>query len=322
MLTVSLTTTNPDEAVEHCADAYFPHRMELLHDPAGFEMCLHGVCVDSVFAGVLRYSGEVELSTRELEDGYQVNVPLHGPLLTSVGDDRVAAGPTTAAVYRPDNRSILRGWSGGGGLYGIKIPRAVLEGALADATGIRMPGPLRLGHTLDIGHGAGRQWWTLVRSLLDITAQPGGHLTTPTVLRPLLRGIVVGLLHAVDHPHRALLDEPARLSRPAVVERAVSLIDESPEAYWTAIGIADWTGVSVRALQEGFARHVGVPPMAYVRRVRLERVHDDLTAADPAHATVAEIATRRGFTHLGRFATQYRCRYGTSPSETLHSDGS
>ena len=322
MLTVSLTTTDLDEALERCAYAYFPHRLELLHDPARFEMHLHGVYVDSVFTGVLGYSDEVEISTRELEDGYQVNVPLKGPLLTSIGDERVAAGPTTAAIYRPDSPSTLRGWSGGGGLYGMKIPRTVLEGALADATGARVSGPLQLGHTLDLGQGPGQQWWTLVRSLLNITAQHDGPMATPAVLRPLLRGIVVGLLHAVGHPYRELLTRPARPARPAVVERTVGLIDEAPEVYWTAAGIADRSGVSVRALQEGFARHVGVPPMTYVRRARLERAHGDLTAADPAHATVAEIATRWGFTHLGRFATQYRCQYGTSPSETLHSGGS
>ena len=37
----------------------------------------------------------------------------------------------------------------------------------------------------------------------------------------------------------------------------------------------------------------------------------------PAVATVAMIANRWGFTHLGRFSTDYRAAYGTSPSRTL-----
>lgn len=317
MLAVSLTTTDPDEALEHCAGAYFPHRMELFHDVGKFEMCLNGVSVDSVFAGILRYSGEVELTTRELEDGYQVNVPLQGSLLTSVGEDRVAAGPTVAAVYRPDSPSTLRGWSGGGALYGMKIPRVLLESALSDATGTPVTGPLRLSSTLDLGHGAGRQWWSLVRSLLDIAVQPSGPMTSPAVLRPLVRGIVVGLLHAVDHPQRDLLTAGGQPARPAVIERAVALVDEGPAAAWTASELAARSGVSLRALQEGFARHVGMPPMSYVRQVRLERAHHDLTAADPSRVTVADIATRWGFAHLGRFAHRYRSRYGSSPSATL-----
>jgi transcriptional regulator GlxA family with amidase domain len=58
-------------------------------------------------------------------------------------------------------------------------------------------------------------------------------------------------------------------------------------------------------------------PMAYVEHVRLERVHDTLTEADPARTTVAEVAYRWGFTHLGRFAQAYGRRYGRYPSETL-----
>jgi AraC-like DNA-binding protein len=77
--------------------------------------------------------------------------------------------------------------------------------------------------------------------------------------------------------------------------------------------------VGSRGLQDGFARHVGVSPTAYLRDVRLRRVHADLHAADPARHTVAEIALRWGFAHLGRFAATYRRRYGCAPSQTLRS---
>ena len=47
--------------------------------------------------------------------------------------------------------------------------------------------------------------------------------------------------------------------------------------------------------------------------------HEDRAASDPARRpTVADVAYRWGFTHLGRFAQDYRTRYGESPSQTLH----
>nr|BFE68907.1 hypothetical protein GCM10020092_022080 [Actinoplanes digitatis] len=50
----------------------------------------------------------------------------------------------------------------------------------------------------------------------------------------------------------------------------------------------------------------------------MERAHRDLQASDPTTGvTVAMIANRWGFTHLGRFSTDYRAAYGTSPSRTL-----
>jgi AraC-like DNA-binding protein len=74
---------------------------------------------------------------------------------------------------------------------------------------------------------------------------------------------------------------------------------------------------SVRALQEGFRRHLGMSPMAYVRVVRLRRAHCDLRSADPSHTTVGAIAHRWGFTHLGRFAAAHKTMFGETPLQAL-----
>jgi transcriptional regulator GlxA family with amidase domain len=58
--------------------------------------------------------------------------------------------------------------------------------------------------------------------------------------------------------------------------------------------------------------------MAYLRRLRLARVHEELRTSDPRQTSVGEVAYRWGFTHLGRFAGTYRAQYGVSPSHTLH----
>ena len=70
-------------------------------------------------------------------------------------------------------------------------------------------------------------------------------------------------------------------------------------------------------LQESFRQHVGVPPLTYLRLLRLEGVHAELARAGPGGPGVSEVATRWGFTHLGRFAGAYRERYGVTPSQTL-----
>jgi AraC-like DNA-binding protein len=58
--------------------------------------------------------------------------------------------------------------------------------------------------------------------------------------------------------------------------------------------------------------------MNHLRNERLRRVREDLTGSDRARRpTIAEVAYRWGFTHLGRFAHDYRARYGESPSITL-----
>jgi AraC-like DNA-binding protein len=53
-----------------------------------------------------------------------------------------------------------------------------------------------------------------------------------------------------------------------------------------------------------------------VRGVRLDRVRDELAADDPL-ASVTDVALRWGFSHTGRFAADYRRRFGMSPSADL-----
>ena len=59
---------------------------------------------------------------------------------------------------------------------------------------------------------------------------------------------------------------------------------------------------------------------AHLRSLRMQRAHRDLQIAEPSEGTsVAAVAARWGFTHLGRFAIEYRRRFGINPSQTLRS---
>lgn len=107
-------------------------------------------------------------------------------------------------------------------------------------------------------------------------------------------------------------------AHPAALRRAVAFIEANPH---TDIGIAEIAAaarVTPRAVQLAFARHLSTSPLTYLRRVRLDRVHQDLLAADPTCGdTVAAVAARWGFAHLGRFAAAYRAAYGHPPNQTL-----
>ena len=79
--------------------------------------------------------------------------------------------------------------------------------------------------------------------------------------------------------------------------------------------------ISPRQLHAAFSDHVGMPPAQYLRRLRLERARALLLEAAPDGGTVAAVAARVGFGHLGRFAAYYTERFGESPSATLRQAG-
>ncbi|HEX2216571.1 MAG TPA: helix-turn-helix domain-containing protein, partial [Xanthobacteraceae bacterium] len=76
------------------------------------------------------------------------------------------------------------------------------------------------------------------------------------------------------------------------------------------------SGVPGRTLFQHFRDSRGSSPIRYLREARFQKVRETLVNADPAEKVTA-IATRWGFSHLGRFSVEYRRRFGESPSDTL-----
>lgn len=308
-----------DEAEQYGGEIYFPHRLTVLRTSKPFEMQVRAARIGPLMVGVLRYSDEVRIDTDDLETSYEVNIPLTGRLLSRSGSDVTVADPRTAAVYRPYGSTYFRGFEGGGALVGIKVDRRTLEQQLAALTGRAVSGPLATASSIDLSTGAGRDWWTVTRALVDLLDRPEGLLTSPLITRPLAQSALTGLLLAVDHPYRGRLLEPSPPEAAPVVQAAVDLLEDCPDEPWTVVDLAARVGASVRTLQVGFRQHTGTTPMAYLRRVRLRRVHADLLLADPASASVADVAMRWGFSHLGRFAATYREEFSVAPSHTLRS---
>jgi AraC-like DNA-binding protein len=111
---------------------------------------------------------------------------------------------------------------------------------------------------------------------------------------------------------------PDPSATPLTVRRAVAFIDAHLRDDITVDDISSASGISQRALQHAFRRHLGISPTRYLRSVRMEHAHRQLLAADPAHGdTVAAIAETWRFTHHGRFALDFRATYGSSPAEVL-----
>ena len=57
--------------------------------------------------------------------------------------------------------------------------------------------------------------------------------------------------------------------------------------------------------------------MRYLKEVRLRYVNEELQRGATGSETVTAVAFKWGFSHLGHFTTDYKRRFGESPSETL-----
>jgi AraC-like DNA-binding protein len=113
-----------------------------------------------------------------------------------------------------------------------------------------------------------------------------------------------------------LLSNP---SVPPALKSAISFIHRHAADGIGVNDVADAVRLTPRAVQYVFRQHLDTTPTEYLRRVRLQRAHQELKNSDRTAATVSEIAQRWGFAHTGRFAALYRQTYGLSPHSTLRS---
>jgi AraC-like DNA-binding protein len=314
---VSYRTSSLDETRALFDEYYYPLDINLRGSMDGFALGLDIVHIGPVTIGDLAFGADVSVDAGDLH-AYHINVPVSGRMEVRQHGDTALLRPGMAGGFRPLGPVRQPYISADCQLLAIKIDQNALEHELEALLGHPIREPLRLPLGNDLSTGAGRGLARLLGLVRAELADQGGLIYQPLFASQLWHGVLTGLLLATAHQYRDELAEQVPAPRPRTVKRAIDAMESEPERPFTVTSLAEIAGTSVRTLQEGFRRHVGVPPMTYLRRLRLARAHEDLCAADPRSDTVASIAFRWGFVHLGRFAATYRAEYGRSPAQTLH----
>jgi transcriptional regulator GlxA family with amidase domain len=114
-------------------------------------------------------------------------------------------------------------------------------------------------------------------------------------------------------------DALRRLEKPIAprdVKRAIDYIEAHLDSVVTLADIVAASQVPGRTLFKPFKDYRGASPRRYLRIASLKKVREALQRAEPEQ-DIAEVAMRWQFEHMGRFAVEYRKRFGESPSETL-----
>ncbi|MHA6795477.1 AraC family transcriptional regulator [Pseudonocardia bannensis] len=308
---------DPDVAESVIRDGDVITSLDLLHRPTpDFSYDAHGVARGPLSVEEAWYTDGTRLGLPADDDvGYSIGFPVHGIMHSEHRGVEADVAPGRAAVYQPVGEIDIT-TDPDYDLFVVRIDAGALEDALEGRLGHDVQRPLRLAPTMDLNTAAGRVWAGLVRLILD-GGGPGGGLDNPTIAEPMQESLLASLLEAIDHPYREELEAPVRSWAPGPVRRTVDTIEAFPERPLTVADLARDAGLSVRALQESWLRHLGVRPGHYLRQVRLARAHLDLQDHAPGETTVVTTAYRWGFADPVRFVGAYGTRYGLPPSQTL-----
>lgn len=310
-----IRTRDLDDARNRVAQVFCPHRLEVSGDRPTLDLRHNRYLLGSVGLNYMNYGARVRITPGVLQSFYLVQIPLAGGATVTSGDTTIESDRWTAAV--PSAAEPLdMVWNDGSPHFVVYLSRDAVERRVAELTGRDVPVPLRFRLAMDLTRPEARGWLAMV-DLLRRDAEDDSVRLHPTVRRQLEDAIVGGLVTGQGHN---LVDWMARGAPPAApraIRSAMQCCDERADTGVTVAEMARAAGVSIRALQEGFRRYVGVSPTEYLRDVRLRRVREELQAHGPTDRTVAAVAYSWGFNHLGRFARLYCQRFGELPSETL-----
>lgn len=169
---------------------------------------------------------------------------------------------------------------------------------------VKPPPPL-LSELLNLHKAAGQ----LARTAPDILAGPEvGRAIEQALMRVLVLCLSEGQAIEVGSAH---------WRHTAALRRLEDLLEASSDHALYAVELCAAAAVSDRTLRTLCHEHLGMGPTRYLWLRRMHLARRALRRADPATATVTEIATNYGFWELGRFAVAYRSLFGESPSTTL-----
>lgn len=307
-----------DEAQAIGSAVFHPHQVCPLAPGAAFRLGIEAVSAGAVTVGTIEYTRAARIQTGAYDDSYHVNIAMEGEFRTIIGTDRVVARSTHAAVYRRDVPTIIEGFERGARVLAVKIDRAALDARLRLLGGSPGASGIAFGSSLDLSTGWGREWRWYVDLFARQLADPGLLVAHPLLAGAVQDALLDGLLRSAAFPGAPADTRPP--ATPTTVSRIAELMSSSPELHYGSELLAELSGTTPRAVQQGFRREFGVTPHDFLRIVRLERVRSDL--CDPATSgSIANTARRWGFAHVGRFSADYAARFGELPSETVRQTG-
>lgn len=310
-----LVTHDLEEAQHYITDVYIPHDLKT-RDGRTLDFKLRYLASERLTVGHLVYGADAELLVPPMVDCYHMNLTLSGQTMVSQkGRWAATEAKKSGVLFRPDDPFTVR-WSPEAVQYAVKLPKRPLEAHLAKLINQPVERPIAFDLGFDLASPVGQSLLSAVDYLRVELSRPGGISEMPLARDQLESLVLTQLLLTVPNSFTDQLTAPSRPAQRSKVRRAIELIDANPQAELSLGDLAVAAGVTGRQLQRGFKETVGMSPMAYVRAVRLDRVHAELQEGAGV-VSVTDVAMRWGFFHLGRFSQQYRDRFGVLPSETV-----
>jgi AraC-like DNA-binding protein len=285
-------------------------------DAEPLKVCFNSVPLPGGMAiSFVDYGTNASVQITEANRDYWIVPPLRGDLEIVVGKRATVCGPGRAFVNSPRRANRIRSAKGSSRLS-LRLNGDALTRQLSALLGEPLGAPLELATELNLAEGYGRSIAGYLQQAIADFEIGSSVLGNAIAANAFVQFIMTALLLSHPHNYSAALQRLDKPVAPRDVKRALDYIEGHLESVISLGDIVAAAGVPGRTLFRHFIDCRGVSPMRYLRMARLQKAREELLHAKPEQ-DVSVIAMRWGFEHLGRFAAEYRKRFGERPSETL-----
>jgi AraC-like DNA-binding protein len=306
---------DPDEARAFLRSKEF--RLDLSRQVAKhLDLQINGIYLPGIYVGYIQYGSPAEIRTNPAYDKFWLELPIDQVIEFDIAGQSVGCGPDRAAVSSPMHDLVIR-TNGTGARLNVAITVSAMTRQLAGLLGEAPSAPLELAPFMDLTAGYGRSLAQQIRLAVRDLQRSGGVRWDAITVGLFEQFVMHRMLLSHLNNYSEALRRRERALTPRDLRRALDYMHANLTAPITIADIAEASGIAGRTLFQYFRDFRGTTPMRYLREARFEKVRDALEKPQ-ADEHVAEIVTRSGFSHHGRFASEYRDRFGESPSETLH----
>lgn len=259
----------------------------------------------------ISYGDEVRVRCPDLAEVYHFQVVTRGQCCWHYDDDqRLLLSPGQALMMNPQERIDLS-YSGDCEKVIIKVPEEVLKGGCLEQIGMVPRNGIRFDRrVVDLNSAA-----CFLRFLDALLAEASeNELELDSLQRPY-RDILINKL--LQQFGSNIQDQQAgSVAMERGFAELITYIEAHIKEEIDVEELAQTGNVSVRTVYNQFSKHFGLTPRLYMKNAKLKSLREELVG-NPKVRNVTEIALDYGFTHLGRFSSDYRKMFGELPSETF-----
>ena len=200
----------------------------------------------------------------------------------------------------------------------VAIPEQSLEATLAGMLNRSLREPIVFDPEMHVNSepliGA---WWKHIRAFLQMKSHYASFGGLPMLTEDYENFLLKALLMSQQNNYSQTLLELNSQHIPKHILAVKNHITSNPQEDICADDLQRLAGVSKSKLYDEFKLHYGTSPMSYLRKYRLQQIHKILSSPQVhSKVTNSQLAYQWGFTHLSRFADEYKQEFGEKPSET------